>query len=304
MNMKKILFILPLLLVFTALFSCADNDERVLPVAQPQARSFTYTGELQVGDFTLSSAVVVVEINKNGAGYMDIEMSGVKFSEMMPVTLDVTLRGIPCTETDGRLLFAADNIVPFIGGNASEDYKFALLTGWINADATAITFVAQMADDLAAHVAGMVFVYTAGESESGGTVTPPPVSGGTEYEFTGTLQVGEFILNPAAVSVVVDMQAAVVDIKMSGVKFSDRMPLVLDITLCGLACENVGGVMRFAGQNVVPLIGAEPSESYTFASVTGEYNMRSSVFTFSARMADNLAAFVAGKEFTFSGTLK
>ena len=59
---------------------------------------------------------------------------------------------------NGPLVFAAENIVPLIAGKPNSDYTFALLTGWINADASAITFVAQMADDLAAHVAGMVFV--------------------------------------------------------------------------------------------------------------------------------------------------
>ena len=302
--MKKILSIFPLLATILFFGSCADDNEVTLPVPAVEEKSFAYSGDLQVGSFTLADAAVSVEINKSAAGYMDILMKGVKFSDKMPVTLDIALNGIPCTEADGRLVFAAENIVPLIAGKPSSDYTFALLTGWINADASAITFVAQMADDLAAHVAGMVFVYTAGkvENEGGGTVTPPS-AGGVEYGFTGALQVGDFTLAPASLTVVVNMQASTVDVKMLGVKFSDRMPLVLDITLCSLPCTNVAGIMTFSGENVVPHISIGNPADYTFAKAEGEFDVRTSKLTFNARMADNLAAYVAGKEFVYNGVL-
>lgn len=302
--MKRILFILPLLLAVATFTSCAGDDYEMPVSSAPASGVFSFKGCLRAGDYEMPEAEVVVELNQKAVGYADIKMSGVKFSDKMPMALDITLSNVPCTETDGKLLFSGENIVPLIAGKANSDYRFALLSGWINADASEITFVAQMADDLAAHVAGMVFVYTAGKAgNDGGDVVVPPTTEGIEYAFTGSLLVGDYAMTGAALTVVVNRTAGTVDVKMLGVKFSDRMPLVLDITLCGLACENVGGVMRFAGQNVVPLIGAEPSANYTFASVIGEFDVKSSTLSFSAQMADNLEAFVAGKEFMYNGQL-
>lgn len=302
--MKKFLFILPLLATMTIFHSCADDDT-TMPYTPPQEHSFAFSGDLQVGDFTLPDAAVTVKANIGAAGRMDIVMQGVKFSDKMPVTLDITLKSVPCTETDGALMFSAENIVPLIAGNPSSDYTFAFLTGWINADASEITFVAQMADDLAPHVAGMTFTYKANDSDSDeeGEVVVPPATGGMEHSFTGALQVSDFTLAPASFTVVVNMATSTVDIKMLGVKFSDKMPLELDITLCNLVCTNEGGKMVFSGENIVPLIGSTPSADYTFATARGEFDMKTSALTFDAKMADNLAAYVAGKEFIYNGTL-
>lgn len=302
--MKKLFLIFPLFAVITLFNSCSDSDI-TLPVPPPEELSLSFSGDLQVGDFTLADATVKVEANKEEAGYMNIFMHGVKFSDKMPVSLDITLSRVPCTETDGRLMFAAENIIPLIAGNANSNYTFAFLSGWINADASEIIFTAQMADDLAPHVAGMTFTYTANDGTTDDENEPivPPATGGMEHSFTGALQVGDFTLAPAALTVVVNVATSSVDIKMMGVKFSDKMPLVIDITLCNLACTNAGGKMIFSGENIVPLIDSVPSANYTFALAGGEFDMSTSTLTFNAKMAEDLADYVAGKEFAYTGIL-
>lgn len=302
--MRKLLLILPLFVAILAFNSCSDDDI-TLPFTPPEELSLSFSGNLQVGDFTLADATVDVEANKEEAGYMDIHMQGVKFSDKMPVTLDITLSRVPCTETDGRLMFAAEDIVPLIAGKANSDYMFAFLSGWVNADATEITFAAQMAEDLAPHVAGMIFTYTAnnGKADDEGEVVVPPTPGGMEHSFTGTLQVGDFTLNPANITVMVNVATSSVDVKMMGVRFSDKMPLFIDITLCNLACTNAGGKMVFSGENIVPLVDNQQATNYTFAIASGEFDMRTSALTFNAKMAEDLANYVAGKEFAYTGTL-
>ncbi len=297
--MKKILFTLSVVAALLFMGSCADDDNGLPQPLPPTTMGFVYTGSLQVGSFSMDDATVAIEIN---GGYMSITMRGVKFSDKMPMTLDIVLDGIPCIEGDGVLMFSCSDIVPLVAGKADEAYRFKFIAGRVNADATGITFVAQMAEDLAAHVAGMVFAYDAGQG-SGSDVVPPPSVDDFSYGFTGTLQAGGYVQPSASVSVAVNREAGTVDIKMNGVKFSDRMPMALDITLCGLVCENVNGKMVFSGSDVVPLIGTVSSENYTFASVSGEFDMGSSTLLLNARMASDLAQGIAGVEFVYNGNL-
>ncbi len=303
--MKNLFSLLPLIVLSVLFSSCADDDNGNFSAPPSEAMSFSYTGSLLVGDATMNDVVVDVDINHDGEGFMSITMRDVKFSENMPVTLDVTLPRIPCVETDGLLMFSGENIVPLVGGRASEDYRFKIVSGRVNADASGITFVAQMAQDLAAYVAGKLFVYDAEGSapDDGGGVVVPPATETFDYNFEGSLQVGSFSLESAALSVAVSRETGTLDLKMHGVKFTENMP-TLDITLCGLACENAGGVVRFSGENIVPLVGTNPRADYTFATASGTFDMRSSTLTFYAQMSPDLAAYVAGKEFNYNGILK
>ena len=140
------------------LCSCADDDT-TMPYTPPQEHSFSFTGDLQVGDFTLSDAAVTVKANIGAAGRMDIVMQGVKFSDKMPVTLDITLCNLACTNEGGKMVFSGENIVPLIGSTPSADYTFATARGEFDMRTSALTFDAKMADNLAAHVAGKEFVY-------------------------------------------------------------------------------------------------------------------------------------------------
>ena len=77
--------------------------------------------------------------------------------------------------------------------------------------------------------------------------------------------------------------------------------MTLDITLKGIPYLMKDGAVMFEASDVVPYINAEPDPmpAYTFASVSG--SIAGNFLTLNARMADDLATYVAGKEFAFEG---
>lgn len=300
--MKRLMLLLSVLAIFS---SCTDEKIEFVPSFNVgEARMFQFTGDLQVGDYTMSDAAVVVETNKNGAGTMELKMEGVKFSDKMPVTIDITLSGVSCAETDGRLYFSGENIVPLVGGEANSDYTFALLTGWINADASEITFSAKMADDLAPHVAGMNFVYSAKGGSEGGVVTPPANNEAVAREYVGALNAGTFTLAPITFEAAFDEQKNCVDIVMRKVKFAAAMPVTIDITLNAVPySEADDGTISFEAENWVPFIGATERPDYKFGLLKGTVTADYKNLSIDARMADDLAPYVAGMEFNYNGLL-
>lgn len=126
-----------------------------------------------------------------------------------------------------------------------------------------------------------------------------PADGKKSYK--GNLLVGDFE-KEVTIDVVIDRAASIVDVVMKDVKFAPNMPLVLDITVKEMPYVEEGGVAAFAATDIDPYMNTEqsPSAQYRFSQISGAIEGSSMVL--SARMADNLAPYVAGKEFAFSGT--
>ncbi len=303
MSMKKIILLLS---VVATILSCADEKVDLASfINDSEARIFQFTGDLQVGDYIMPDAVVVVETNKSGAGTMELKMEGVKFSDRMPVSIDIILSAVSCAETDGRLYFSGKNIVPLVGGKADSDYTFALLTGWINADASEITFSAKMADDLAPVVAGKTFVYTAKNSSDENEEVLPPAGGeAVECEYVGALNVGTFTLAPTTIKVAFAEETGTMDIFMYKVKFAAVMPVTIDITLNTVPYTVADdGSILFEVENWVPYIGAAEKPEYKFGVLKGGVTADYKNLSIDARMADDLAPYVAGMEFKYNGLL-
>ena len=104
------------------------------------------------------------------------------------------------------------------------------------------------------------------------------------------------------VDVKIDQVAGSLDLVLNDVKFAANMPLTLDITLKEIPYLVNDGALNFSATNVAPCINAEnePVAAYTFASVNGV--IEGDRLLLDAKMAEDLAAYVAGMEFTFEGT--
>jgi len=119
--------------------------------------------------------------------------------------------------------------------------------------------------------------------------------------YNGTLLADSF-----ATAVVIDItpveNTSTVDIVLNDVKFAPNMPIVLDITLKGIPYTKSDSILSFSANNVAPYIntGTEPVATYTFDIVQGRIVGKS--LNLSAKMAENLAPYIAGMEFQFNGT--
>ena len=119
--------------------------------------------------------------------------------------------------------------------------------------------------------------------------------------YAGNLAVGGFEKS-VVVDVKIDQVAGSLDLVLNDVKFAANMPLTLDITLKEIPYLVNDGALNFSATNVAPCINAEnePVAAYTFASVNGV--IEGDRLLLDAKMAEDLAAYVAGMEFTFEGT--
>lgn len=134
----------------------------VLSITPVGGSGKSYEGDLAVGEFT--SKIVVDIVKDEDASLLDIVINDVKFAAGMPMTLDITLKGIPYLMKDGAVVFEASDVVPYI--NAEPDpmpaYTFASVSGSIAGNS--LTLNACMADGLAAYVAGKEFAFEGGET--------------------------------------------------------------------------------------------------------------------------------------------
>ncbi|MBR3615264.1 MAG: hypothetical protein IKL56_01430 [Bacteroidaceae bacterium] len=103
-----------------------------------------------------------------------------------------------------------------------------------------------------------------------------------------------------------DSQDSFMDIVLNDVRFAEKMPVALDITLKDIPCvmsfdDNGYTVISFSAADVAPYINSEPQPvpAYMFATIHG--TIQDNELQLSAKMANDLDAYVAGMEFVFNG---
>ncbi len=129
----------------------------------------------------------------------------------------------------------------------------------------------------------------------------PPVPDDASY--IGTLKVGDFE-KESSVDVTINEENSTLTLFINDAKFAPNMPVVIDITVKNIEYTVYGGNnMRFEASNVVPYVNTEtePSPAYTFATVQGIIDGGEGSLQLYAKMAANLAGYLAGKEFNFNG---
>lgn len=273
--MKK-LFFLPLLAILMLALSCSkDNDGPNLP----QIKSEVFFGKLML------EGSVVADDSKCGLDIVDetaaVTLYGVTFAPAMPA-MDIVVPMLSCKKAADSYVISGKNIVPLVKGAPMDMFRMSAVEATLTNDKFVFSAVTPMG--------------TIGFSNALENIQP--VKKGKSYK--GSLAVGDFS-DEAIVDIVKDGPAGLLDIVLNDVKFAPNMPLTLDITLKEVPYLVIDGAVHFSAQDVAPYINAEnePAAAYMFASVGGR--IEGGRLFLDAAMAEDLAAYVAGKEFTFEG---
>lgn len=272
--MKKLL-LLPLLAVFALFVSCSDNDDSNLP----EVKSEVFFGSLL---FNGSSVAEDVKCSVDIVGeYASITLYGVTFAPTMPA-MDIVISALDCKKSGDNYVITGKSVVPTVMGAPMDRYLMTTVEASLVGDKFVLNTVTAMG--------------TIGFSNT--IVNIKPV-GGSAKNYKGSLVVGDFTKEDVVISVT--KNGNTVDVLLNDVKFAAGMPMTLDVTLKGIPYLMKDGAVMFEASDVVPYINAEPDPmpAYTFASVSG--SIAGNFLTLNARMADDLAAYVAGKEFAFEG---
>lgn len=271
--MKKLLF-LPLLVMVAMLASCSSDDDNNMP----EIDSRIFTGKLLLNGSPMADGTRC-ELNVIDES-ASITLYGVQFAPTMPA-MDITMPMLACRKSGDGYVINGKNVLPLVGGEPMDEFLISAVEASLVGDNFVVSAVTPMG--------------TIGFSNA--LVTPvKPV--GDARSFKGELLVGDF-----AKEVTIDVKKNVsgtLDIVINDAKFAANMPLTLDITLKDIPFEG-GGDVTFAAENVAPYLNTEtdPAPAYTFASVEGRVS--GDKLSLNARMSEELAPYIAGKEFVFVG---
>lgn len=271
--MKKLLF-LPLFAMIAMLVSCSDDDNNNMP----EVKSEVYYGNLlfnasPIADDTKCSVDIVGE-------YASVTLHAVTFAPTMPA-MDIVIPALDCRKNGDNYVITGKNVLPTVMGAPVDRYLMTRVEGYIEGDKFVLNTVTAMG--------------TIGFSNA--LVTPvKPV--GDARSFKGELLVGDF-----SKEVIIDIKKNVtgtLDIVINDAKFAANMPLTLDITLKDIQ-YTAEDDLTFMAENVAPFINTEtePAPNYMFAVVEGRLSGETLVM--SAKMSEELAPYLAGKEFLFEG---
>ncbi len=271
--MKKLLF-LPLFAMIAMLVSCSDDDNNNMP----EVKSEVYYGNLlfnasPIADDTKCSVDIVGE-------YASVTLHAVTFAPTMPA-MDIVIPALDCRKNSDNYVITGKNVLPTVMGAPVDRYLMTKVEGYIVGDKFVLNTVTAMG--------------TIGFSNA--LVTPvKPV--GDARSFKGELLVGDF-----SKEVIIDIKKNVtgtLDIVINDAKFAANMPLTLDITLKDIQ-YTAEDDLTFMAENVAPFINTEtePAPNYMFAVVEGRLSGETLVM--SAKMSEELAPYLAGKEFLFEG---
>lgn len=273
--MKKLLF-LPLLAMLALCASCSDDNGSTLP----ENKNEVFFGKLMfngspVADDVKCELVIIGDV-------ATVSLYEVAFAPAMPA-MDIVIPLLKCNHNSGTYTMSGTNVVPTVAGVPVEAYRMSSVEAWYSGDKFEVTAVTSMGTIMFSNI-----------------LLPITPVGGSGKSYEGDLAVGEFT-SKIVVEIVKDEDASVLDIVINDVKFAAGMPMTLDVTLKGIPYLMKDGAVMFEASDVVPYINAEPDPmpAYTFASVSG--SIAGNFLTLNARMADGLAAYVAGKEFAFEG---
>lgn len=272
--MKKLLF-LPLLVMMAFVVSCSSDDDNNMPDVDNRV----FTGKLLLNGSPITDGTMC-ELNVV-EGTAAITLYGVQFAPAMPA-MDITIPMLNCRKSSNGYEISGKNVLPMVGDKPMDDF----LISSVEASLTGDKFV----------VSAVTALGTIGFSNAIINIKP---NGGSAKNYKGSLVVGDFTKEDVVISVTKNGNA--VDVLLNDVKFAANMPLVLDITLKALPCTVDGANLSFAAENVAPYMNTEtePAPQYMFAAVNGV--VYAGKLSFDARMAEDLAPYVAGKEFVFRG---
>lgn len=272
--MKKLLF-LPLLVMMAFVVSCSSDDDNNMPDVDNRV----FTGKLLLNGSPITDGTMC-ELNVV-EGTAAITLYGVQFAPAMPA-MDITIPMLNCRKSSDGYEINGKNVLPMVGDKPMDDFLISSVEASLTGDKFVVSAVTPLG--------------TIGFSNAIINIKP---NGGSAKNYKGSLVVGDFTKEDVVISVT--KNGNTVDVLLNDVKFAANMPLVLDIKLKALPCTVDGANLSFAAENVAPYMNTEtePAPQYMFAAVNGVVN--AGKLSFDARMAEDLAPYVAGKEFVFRG---
>lgn len=126
-------------MVATALsFTACDEIEDIIDDLVGDGDKIVYVGAMDVsasGVTAYSDDATEFTLEKDGDS-VTILMSSMKFSEYMPVTLDITISDIPATDST----FSTSSVIPTVSGIPMEDYTITNVSGVYDVNTLTMTF--------------------------------------------------------------------------------------------------------------------------------------------------------------------
>lgn len=270
--MKKL--ILPLLAVLTIFVSCSSGGDNI-----PERYEKTFYGSLLLnGSPVTTDAKCGLYIIADIAAVTlhDLDLGSGNMGDMI-------ISNLACVKTSDGFVATGNNIIPFVGDVKYNDLKISKVELHLSGDKLTVE---------AKTPRGTIMF-------SNAFLTPIKPAGGAS-NYSGSLLVGDFVNEGIKVGVVKNEAASTLELVINDVRFAEGMPVKIDITLKDIPYTVDGGI-KFDVTDVLPYINTEqePAQAYAFASVAGEIEGNSLYLT--AQMADNLAPYLAGKVFEYSG---
>ena len=131
------------------LSACDDDDEEKVEtsgdeekVETPSDTSVSYLGQMVVAfqgtNIPTDSVNVVANVNKDSS-LVSLDWKKVKFVPQMPVTIDLSVPNITAKKESGKIVFAADSIIPTMLGNEVAKYAASDIKGEIFGDSISLS---------------------------------------------------------------------------------------------------------------------------------------------------------------------
>lgn len=274
--MKKPL-IFSFVLLLALLSSCSGSDNGG-GIDLPEEKNEIFYGKLLLGGNSIADdAKCSLYILGDSAS---VTLYSVSFVPAMPA-MNIVIPGLKCSKNGEGYVISGKNIVPTVNGMPMDKYRMSSVDASLADGKFVLNTVTSM---------GSI-------GFSNADVDIKPVVGDKSYK--GELISGNFA-KEVVIDVTTDEASEVVNVVLNDVKFAQNMPLI-DITLKGVPYVMEYGKMVFGAENIAPYMNSEvePVQAFMFAFAQG--TVIGNRLQFSARMADNLAAYVAGMEFAFEG---
>ena len=149
--MKKI-FLFLFVAAVTLFYSCDEGG-----ITPPVEVDDMYRGKLTVGDYVNNS--VGISVTENADSTVQVFFDNVKFAKAMPVYIDITIKDVPCSNSNGVLSFHIENVDPYLNKEKepSPNYRFAVVEGTVINEELLLS--ARMSDDLVPSRAGKEFSF-------------------------------------------------------------------------------------------------------------------------------------------------
>ncbi len=177
---------------------------------------------------------------------LTIEMLDVQFNAYMPA-MDITISGITIDEEYGSFYY--DSIIPSVSGVEMSSYELTYVEGeYVESTSFHMTF---QCSNIVFEFYGEPGAYTVSQT------------------FVGDLNVGSGAYTDDAASFDVTTTSNSISIMMNQIKFSNYMPVTLDILISDMVLYTDGS---FSAASIVPTVSDTPMEAYTMTNVSGTYS--------------------------------